>query len=135
MAKVLGVGGVFFKSADPEGLDAWYAEYLGIVKDDGHGVSFSNAAQHPAGFVVWSPFAESTKYFDPSDRQYMFNLVVDDLQDGRKIFNLADCDLVDYLDKDDFIARISAGKKIAPDIQAVYTKAHVPIRPSGTDVS
>jgi len=46
-------------------------------------------------------------------------LVVDDLEDGRKIFNLAGCDLVDYLDKDDFLARINAGEKIATGIQAV----------------
>lgn len=47
-------------------------------------------------------------------------LVVDDLQDGHKIFNLADCDVADYLDKDDFLERINAGQQIAPDIQAVF---------------
>lgn len=47
-------------------------------------------------------------------------LVVDELQDGRKIFNLADCELADYLDKDDFLERIVAGQTVAPDIQAVF---------------
>lgn len=37
-------------------------------------------------------------------------LVVDDLADGHKIRNLADCDLVDYLDKDDFLARMTAAE-------------------------
>ena len=31
MAKVLGVGGIFFKSPDPKWLYDWYAKYLGIV--------------------------------------------------------------------------------------------------------
>jgi ADP-L-glycero-D-manno-heptose 6-epimerase len=47
-------------------------------------------------------------------------LVVDELQDGRKILNLADCDLIDYLDKDDFLVRIKAGQLGSSDIQAVF---------------
>ncbi len=47
-------------------------------------------------------------------------LVVDDLQDGRKIFNLADCDLIDYLDKDDFLARIKAGEDFASDVKMIF---------------
>ena len=47
-------------------------------------------------------------------------LVVDELQDGRKILNLADCDLVDYLDKDEFLARIKDGQLDSLDIQAVF---------------
>jgi ADP-L-glycero-D-manno-heptose 6-epimerase len=46
-------------------------------------------------------------------------LVVDDLEDGRKTFNLSDCDLVDYLDKDDFLARIKAGDKFGTDVRGV----------------
>lgn len=47
-------------------------------------------------------------------------MVVDDLTDGRKIFNLADCDLVDYLDKDDFLCRIIDGESFGTDIEAVF---------------
>jgi ADP-L-glycero-D-manno-heptose 6-epimerase len=47
-------------------------------------------------------------------------LVVDDLTDGRKIFNLADCDLVDYLDKEDFLARIIDGESFGKNIQAIF---------------
>jgi len=47
-------------------------------------------------------------------------LVVDDLTDGHKIFNLADCDLVDYLDKDDFLCRIMDGESFAADIEAIF---------------
>jgi len=47
-------------------------------------------------------------------------LVVDDLTDGRKIFNLADCDLIDYLDKDDFLCRIIDGEKFSNKIKAIF---------------
>ena len=46
-------------------------------------------------------------------------LVVDDLTDGRKCLNLADADILDYMDKDDFLARIRAGEKFGP-VQAVF---------------
>jgi ADP-L-glycero-D-manno-heptose 6-epimerase len=46
-------------------------------------------------------------------------LVVDDLEDGRKTFNLSDCDVVDYLDKDDFLARIKSGDNFGADITGV----------------
>ena len=46
-------------------------------------------------------------------------LVVDDLTDGHKIANLADCDFVDYLDKDDFLARLNAGQGVGEKIDAI----------------
>ncbi|MFT6125144.1 MAG: ADP-L-glycero-D-manno-heptose 6-epimerase, partial [Shewanella sp.] len=36
-------------------------------------------------------------------------IAVDDLTDGTQMFNLADCEIADYLDKDDFIKQIKAG--------------------------
>ena len=46
-------------------------------------------------------------------------LVVDDLTDGRKMFNLADCYLVDYIDKDEFLLRIRAGDQFGGAVRAV----------------
>ena len=46
-------------------------------------------------------------------------LVVDDLTDGRKCLNLADADIADYLDKDDFLQRIQAGQSLGP-VEAVF---------------
>ena len=78
MARALGVGGVFFKSPDPKALGAWYRHWLG-VEFDGHAASFVPSAMPAAGVTVWSPFAASTTYFDPARREFMINLVVDDL--------------------------------------------------------
>ena len=34
MAKVLGIGGVFFKAADPQAVRDWYARVLGFEIND-----------------------------------------------------------------------------------------------------
>ena len=47
-------------------------------------------------------------------------LVVDNLQRGEKFLNLADCDIGDYLDKDDFIVRAEAGREFGGKIEAVF---------------
>lgn len=44
-----------------------------------------------------------------NDRGFRDILVVDDLTDGTKFKNLADLDIADYLDKEEFIASIIAG--------------------------
>lgn len=81
MASVQGIGGVFFKSRDPKGLLAWYVEHLGFERAPDHdSVSFKPATVPPGGFTVWGPFMESTDYFDPSDKPYRLNLMVDDLE-------------------------------------------------------
>ncbi|MES2898541.1 MAG: VOC family protein [Pseudomonadota bacterium] len=80
MAKVLGVGGIFFKSKDPQALMKWYQEALGLPHDSPDYTSFFPGAMPNGGCTVFSPFKDSTDYFAPSTRDYMFNLVVDDLK-------------------------------------------------------
>jgi predicted enzyme related to lactoylglutathione lyase len=79
MAKVVGLGGVFFKAADPEALGKWYAKWLGVPVQHPYGASFLPAAIPPGGCSVWTPFAANTSYFRPSRRSFMINLMVDDL--------------------------------------------------------
>ena len=79
MARVIGLGGVFFKSKDPEKLGDWYRKWLSVPVEHPYGASFKPAAMPGKSFSVWAPFKDSTDYFDPSGRDYMFNLMVDDL--------------------------------------------------------
>jgi predicted enzyme related to lactoylglutathione lyase len=82
MERVIGIGGVFFKSRDPAALKQWYVDNLGIQPDDGGYVSFGWTAQARAGkeaFTVWGPFPETTEYFNPSARPFMVNFCVADL--------------------------------------------------------
>jgi len=80
MAKVLGVGGVFFKSKDLAALKAWYARVLGLEIGD-WGVFFTPdmVKDTPGSGTVFSPFKDDTDYFSPSDKEFMFNLIVDDM--------------------------------------------------------
>jgi predicted enzyme related to lactoylglutathione lyase len=81
MSKVIGLGGLFFKSADPDALRGWYGRVLGLQFADWGGLVFTPeaAAAQPGAGTVLSPFAASTDYFAPSDQAFMFNLMVDDL--------------------------------------------------------
>lgn len=81
MAKVLGFGGLFFKSPDPARLYAWYREHLGFDLND-WGASLQPAAMPEGGYTVWSAFADTSDYFAPSEKGFMFNLVVDDLAEA-----------------------------------------------------
>ena len=81
MAKVLGLGGLFFKSADPAATCAWYTRVLGIDFEGWGGTVFlpETAAAHPGAGTVFSPFKAETDYFAPSEERFMINLMVDDL--------------------------------------------------------
>jgi predicted enzyme related to lactoylglutathione lyase len=78
---VLGLGGLFFKSADPDAMREWYRRVLGLSFDSWGGLVFepAAAAAHRGAGTVFSPFAADTGYFAPSDKEFMFNLMVDDL--------------------------------------------------------
>jgi len=80
MAKVLGVGGVFFKSPDPEKLYQWYERWLGFKAEAGSGMIFEPKNMPENSATVWSAFESSTDYFSPSVKDFMFNLVVDDVK-------------------------------------------------------
>lgn len=81
MAKVLGVGGIFFKSPDPQRLYDWYARWLGMEFEN-WGTAFSPKTMPANGQTVWSAFDAKTDYFAPSQKDFMFNLVVDNLEEA-----------------------------------------------------
>ena len=79
---VLGIGGVFFRSADPDALSAWYKQHLNV----GAGCSASIGPvdewswRADGGPVVFAPFKADTDYF-PADKRHMLNFPVSDLDD------------------------------------------------------
>ena len=76
MAKVLGIGGVFFKAADPKAVQDWYARVLGFEISEWGGAVW----QHPVGGMTnWSVFPADSEYLDPSTSLFMINFIVDDL--------------------------------------------------------
>jgi predicted enzyme related to lactoylglutathione lyase len=78
MAKVTGIGGVFFKVKDPSATRDWYARHLGLNSDE-YGTSFEwrqTGREGAKGFTLWSPFSKESDYFED---QMMINFRVDDL--------------------------------------------------------
>ncbi len=79
--RILGIGGIFFKSEKRQQLQEWYAKNLGL-SDSGHGVMLPWREQdNPENeqVTVWSIFPGDTKYFDPSSSSFMLNYIVDDM--------------------------------------------------------
>ena len=82
MKKVTGVGGIFFKSEDPEKLKEWYSTHLGLQTDE-YGTNFEwrqASDSTKKGFTQWSPFSAKTTYFEPSEKDFMINYRVADLE-------------------------------------------------------
>jgi predicted enzyme related to lactoylglutathione lyase len=69
MAKAVGIGGVFFRSADHGALAQWYERHLGVT----------DSWDTSAGMTVFAPFRQETDYF-PAARQWMVNFRVDDIE-------------------------------------------------------
>ena len=76
MARVTGLGGIFYKVADPDATKAWYEDNLGIGGEWGAMFPFKN--DDPEGFTLLSPFKADTDYF-AADKTFMINLRVSDL--------------------------------------------------------
>ena len=82
MARVTGIGGVFFKSRN-EGsrLAAWYQEHLGISLEGFGGaiLKWPDDKAEDGGMTVWHVADAETEWFRPSDSSFMINYRVDDL--------------------------------------------------------
>ena len=82
MKRVTGIGGIFFKTKDPQQLKEWYKTHLGFDTDQ-WGTNFEwRQGEDPTqkGFTQWSPFTETTEYFAPSQKEFMINYRVEDIE-------------------------------------------------------
>lgn len=69
---VTGIGGLFFRSSNPDARAAWYRDHLGIEAGQG------GIWQQQAGMTVFAPFASDSDYF-AADQSFMLNLRVTEL--------------------------------------------------------
>jgi catechol 2,3-dioxygenase-like lactoylglutathione lyase family enzyme len=79
--RILGIGGVFFKSANRDQMREWYSKHLGL-DDKGQGVMLpwrEHDDPQKEHVTVWTVFPASTDYFNPSHAPFMVNYIVDDL--------------------------------------------------------
>ena len=80
--RVTGIGGIFFKCKDPKKMREWYQTHLGLNTNQ-YGAVFEwyqGADSTKKGFLQWSPFKETTKYFEPSTKEFMINYRVENLE-------------------------------------------------------
>ena len=105
MAKVTGLGGVFFKSDNQEKLLEWYKVALGIDPDFGFGKTFKWDADDESDrdrYSVWSIFPADTKYFEPSQSGFMINFRVDDLDAIMEKLMSLGANVVDMIEEDEY---------------------------------
>jgi predicted enzyme related to lactoylglutathione lyase len=82
MARVTGIGGVFFKSTnDHKALSEWYSKNLGIQLEPWGGAILKWPDDHANddGLTVWNVAAKTTEWFSPSAASFMINYRVDNL--------------------------------------------------------
>ncbi|HLK29286.1 MAG TPA: VOC family protein [Puia sp.] len=80
--KATSIGGIFFKCKDPKKMREWYKSNLGLNTNQ-YGAVFEwyqGADSTKKGFTQWSPFKETTKYFEPSTKDFMINYRVENLK-------------------------------------------------------
>jgi len=81
MAKVTGIGGVFFKASDPPALSAWYQQHLGIPLEEWGGgiLKWPEDKAGDQGMTVWNLAARDSQWFAPSESVFMINYRVDNM--------------------------------------------------------
>jgi len=76
--KVLGIGGLFFRARDPETLNEWYRDHLGVDKAP---ASYAETPwQQRSGPTVFAPFPLDTAYFGDRKNVWMVNFRVRSLE-------------------------------------------------------
>ena len=80
--KVTGIGGIFFKCKDPKKMTEWYKKHLGLETNP-YGATFEwyeSPDSTKKAQTQWTPFTETTKYFEPSTKDFMINYRVENLE-------------------------------------------------------
>lgn len=80
MKKVTGIGGIFFKAKDTKVINDWYKKNLGLETGT-YGVSFEwkEKETDKVATTQWAPFKKDTSYFEPSEKEFMINYRVENL--------------------------------------------------------
>ncbi|MCF8374152.1 MAG: VOC family protein [Bacteroidales bacterium] len=80
--KVTGVGGIFIKSNNPEKMRDWYAKHLGMIVNEYGSLFEFRDSDNPdqKGYLQWSPFEKNTEYFKPSEKEFMINYRVENIE-------------------------------------------------------
>jgi predicted enzyme related to lactoylglutathione lyase len=106
MKRVTGLGGVFFKTKDPKKIKEWYGKHLGLPINE-YGCSFewidpNNREAKELAQTAWSPFKEDSNYFQPSEKQFMFNYRVENLVELLKVLKQEGVQIVGEIQEESY---------------------------------
>lgn len=104
MKKVTGIGGIFFKSKDPKKITEWYQKHLGLDTNP-YGATFEwyeSTDSTQKAQTQWTPFPETTKYFDPAQQDFMINYRVENLEALVETLRTAGVIIVDTIETYDY---------------------------------
>ncbi len=81
--KVTGIGGIFFFSDNPKKTKEWYSKNLGLATNEyGSSFEFRNANRpEEINYLQWSPFEKGSDYFSPSEKEFMINYRVQNIEE------------------------------------------------------
>ena len=102
--RILGIGGVFFKSANRDQMREWYAEHLGLA-DKGQGAMLpwrEHGNPQQEHVTVWTVFPAASSYFDPSPAPFMINYRVADLMALLDLLRSEGCNVDEKTDVSEF---------------------------------
>lgn len=85
--RVTGIGGLFFKTTDPNATKDWYQKHLGFPTDQWGCTFWWKDQDGNDCSTQWSPFPKDTSYYAPSSKEFMFNYRVDDLESLLKVLH------------------------------------------------
>ena len=98
MAKITGLGGIFYVVKDPAATRAWYRDVLGLAGKYGPLLKWSED-QGPEPYSMISPFADPS-YIRPGRDDFMINLRVDDLDGFIRQLAAKGVEINGYIDED-----------------------------------
>lgn len=131
-ARITGIGGIFFKCKDPNKVKEWYADNMGMTTDQ-YGALFEFRKASGSGdtaYLQWSPFDKDTKYFDPSDKDFMINYRVENLKDLLDQLRANGVDILDEVEEYEYgkfvhiLGPENQKIELWEPIDEVFTKSH-----------
>jgi len=100
--RVTGLGGFFFKCEDPDKIKEWYRTHLGMDTDRyGHSFWWKDQEGNDC-LTQWSPMTEKTEYFQPSQKQFMMNFRVENLEELLEVLKAEGVTVVGEIERYDY---------------------------------
>lgn len=97
--RVTGIGGVFFKTKDPQAVKEWYNKHLGLNTDQWGCTFWWKDKDGNDCSTQWSPFKEDTTHFEPSKKDFMMNYRVENLEELLETLKAEGVTVIDEIQK------------------------------------